>query len=238
MQITCLLQTKCFCFVLFCFVFCACMSKLQSWTKLLRKLRTWGAFFSKLRSRLILTSPFPSGSSVVRSSKESRIPRHLQEATLNWGRGFSLCKAVDLEIVLLRQEVRINENIFSSSFVQDCRINKLLFPSFSCSLIPRRQCLTISIPTDHQLELFTWGSNTNFTLGHKDESTRYTPEILECLTEDVKLCIKEVQFYCQYKPKISGHSCLDLFLFMFMLKLVAIFLFAYWMFACFNCVRL
>ena len=53
------------------------MSKLQSWTKLLRKLRTWAAFFSKLRSRLILTSPFPSGSSVVRSSKESRIPRHL-----------------------------------------------------------------------------------------------------------------------------------------------------------------
>ncbi|CAH3153614.1 unnamed protein product, partial [Porites evermanni] len=45
---------------------------------------------------------------------------------------------------------------------------------------------------DHQLELFTWGSNTNFTLGHKDESTRYTPEILECLTEDVKLCVKEV----------------------------------------------
>ena len=59
------------------------------------------------------------------------------------------------------------------------------------------KCLTISIPTDHQLELFTWGSNTNFTLGHKDESTRYTPEILECLTQDVKLCIKEVQFYCQ-----------------------------------------
>ena len=33
---------------LFCFVFlcvCACTSKLQSWTKLLRKLHTWGAFF-------------------------------------------------------------------------------------------------------------------------------------------------------------------------------------------------
>ena len=61
------------------------------------------------------------GSSVVGSSKESRIPKHLYEATLNWGRGFSLCKAVDLEIVLLRYVVRINENIFSSSFVQDCR---------------------------------------------------------------------------------------------------------------------
>ena len=121
------------------------------------------------------------------------------------------------------------ENIFSSSFVQDCRINKIII-SFIFLSTHTNKCLTISIPTDHQLELFTWGSNTNFTLGHKDESTRYTPEILECLTQDVKLCIKEVQFYCQYKQKISGHSCLDLFLFIFMLKLVAIFLFAYCMF--------
>ena len=56
----------------------------------------------------------------VGSSKESRIPKRLYEATLNWGRGFSLRKAVHMEKVLLRQVVRINENIFSSSFVQDC----------------------------------------------------------------------------------------------------------------------
>ena len=47
-----------------------------------------GGIFSKLRSRPILPSPPPPGSSVVGSSKESRIPKYLWEATLNWGRGF------------------------------------------------------------------------------------------------------------------------------------------------------
>ena len=41
---------------------------------------------------------------------------------MNWERGSSLQKAVDLEIVLLHYVGRINENIFSSSFVQDCSI--------------------------------------------------------------------------------------------------------------------
>ena len=41
---------------------------------------------------------------------------------MNWGRGSSLRKAVDLELVLLRYVVRINENIFSSSFVEVCSI--------------------------------------------------------------------------------------------------------------------
>ena len=118
----------------------------------------------------------------------------------------------------------INENIFSSSFVQDCRTNKVVI-SFIFLFTHTNKCLTISISTDHQLELFTWGSNTNFTLGHKDESTRYTPEILECLTEDVKLCVKEVQFYCQYKQKISGHSSLDLFIFMFIYAKISCYLF-------------
>ena len=99
------------------------MSYLQYWTKLLRKLHTQGAFFLNfVADRFFPPPPPPPGSSVVGSSKESRIPKHLQEATLNWGRGFSLRKAVDLEIVLLRQVVRINENIFSSSFVQDCSL--------------------------------------------------------------------------------------------------------------------
>ena len=49
-----------------------------------------------------------------RSSKESWILKHFV--------GSNLHKTVDLEIVLLRYVVRINENIFSSSFVQDCSI--------------------------------------------------------------------------------------------------------------------
>lgn len=45
---------------------------------------------------------------------------------------------------------------------------------------------------DHPLELFTWGSNTNFTLGHRDESTRQVPELLENVQREDKVCIKEV----------------------------------------------
>ena len=41
---------------------------------------------------------------------------------MNWGRGSSLQKAVDLEIFLLHYVARIKENISSSSFVQDCSI--------------------------------------------------------------------------------------------------------------------
>jgi len=70
--------------------------------KTVEKIAYLGGIFCKLRSRPILPSPPPPGSSVVGSSKESRIPKHLYEATLNWGRGFSLRKAVYLEIVLLR----------------------------------------------------------------------------------------------------------------------------------------
>ena len=51
-----------------------------------------GGIFSKLRSRPILPSPPPPGSSIVGSSKESRIPKYLWEATLNWGRGFFYAK--------------------------------------------------------------------------------------------------------------------------------------------------
>ena len=93
------------------------LMNIQSWTKPLRKLHTWGAFFLNFVADRFFPPP---GSSFVGSSKESPIPKHLQEATLNWGRGFSLRKAVDLKIVLLGQVVRINENISSSSFVQDC----------------------------------------------------------------------------------------------------------------------
>ena len=81
--------------------------------KTVEKIAYLGGIFSKLRSRPILPSPSPPGSSVVGSSKESRIPKHLQEATLNWGRGFSLRKAIDLVIVLLRQVVHMRMKTFS-----------------------------------------------------------------------------------------------------------------------------
>ena len=142
---------------------------LQSWTKLLRKLRTWGHFF--LTSQPTDSSlPPPPGSSVV--SKESRNPKHLQEATLNWGREFSLRKAVDLEIVLLRQVVHINENIFSSSFVQDCSLltiphDQLLPPSDEKQQSKRRSfmCPYRSSFVGHSFNLL-WishqGNNNNY----------------------------------------------------------------------------
>ena len=45
--------------------------------KTVEKIAFLGVIFSKLRSRPILPSPSPPGSSVVGSSKESRIPKHL-----------------------------------------------------------------------------------------------------------------------------------------------------------------
>ena len=54
---------------------------------------------------------------------------------------------------------------------------------------------SLFILKDYPLELFTWGSNTNFTLGHRDESTRYAPEIVECGEGDAKLFIKEVSYH-------------------------------------------
>lgn len=54
---------------------------------------------------------------------------------------------------------------------------------------------SLFILKDYPLELFTWGSNTNFTLGHRDESTRYAPEIVECGERDAKLFIKEVSYH-------------------------------------------
>ena len=45
--------------------------------KTVEKIAYLGGIFSELRSRPILPSPPPPGSSVVGSSKESRIPKHL-----------------------------------------------------------------------------------------------------------------------------------------------------------------
>ena len=100
-------QVKCFLLVGFRLVHVNVLAKkrkspcIQAWTKLLRKLHTWWAFFLTFVADRFFPPP-PPESSVVGSSKASRIPKRLLEVTLNWGRGFSLGKAVDLEIVLLR----------------------------------------------------------------------------------------------------------------------------------------
>ncbi|XP_068698933.1 inhibitor of Bruton tyrosine kinase-like isoform X2 [Montipora foliosa] len=54
-----------------------------------------------------------------------------------------------------------------------------------------RKCVKL-LRKDYPLELYTWGSNTNFTLGHRDENTRHTPEILECPLGAANVFIKEV----------------------------------------------
>ena len=90
--------------------------------KTVEKIAFLGGIFSKLRSRPILPSPLPLEAVLLGLQKKAgslSICRK-QLWTGGGGRGLSLRKAVDLEIVLLRYVVRINENIFSSSFVQDC----------------------------------------------------------------------------------------------------------------------
>ena len=95
-------------------------SSLQSWTKLLRKLYIWTAFFLNIVAVPVLPSPPSPESNVVVYSKENLIPGRLWEATLNWGKGFSFRKGVVLEIVLLLRKVDMMGKTFSSSFVRDC----------------------------------------------------------------------------------------------------------------------
>ena len=83
----------------------------------------------------VLPSPPSSESNVVVYSKESLIPGHLKEATLNWRKGFSSRKGVVLEIVLLRRKVDMMGKTFSSSFVRDCSLPRGRFFG-SSSFIP------------------------------------------------------------------------------------------------------
>ena len=43
-------------------------------------------------------------------------------------------------------------------------------------------------------DLHTWGANTNFTLGHQDESLRQNPEIIETLSSVKTISITQVGF--------------------------------------------
>lgn len=76
-------------------------------------------------------TPAP-GSSVLVSSKESLISEHLLIVGSNFelGEGLTLCKAIDLERVLLYKIVRIEEKMFSSSFVRDCNFLKVTLNQF------------------------------------------------------------------------------------------------------------
>ena len=78
------------------------------------------SIFLNIKAVPVLPSPPSPESNVVVYSKESLIPGHLWEATLNWGKGFSFRKGVVLEIVLLRRKVDMMGKTFSSSFVRDC----------------------------------------------------------------------------------------------------------------------
>ena len=80
-----------------------------------------GSIFLNIIAVPVLPSPPSSESNVVVYSNESLIPGRLWQATLNWGKGFSLCKGILLEILLLRRKVNMMEKTFSTSFVQDCR---------------------------------------------------------------------------------------------------------------------
>ena len=74
-------------------------------------------------------APAP-GSSVLLSSKESLISEHFVGSNFKLGEGLTLLKAIDLERVLLHKRVRIEEKMFSSSFVRDCSFLKVTLNTF------------------------------------------------------------------------------------------------------------
>ena len=69
-------------------------------------------------------APAP-GSSVLLSSKERLISERFVGSNFKLGEGLTLLKATDLERVLLHKRVRIEEKMFSSSFVRDCSFLKV-----------------------------------------------------------------------------------------------------------------
>ena len=88
--------------------------------KTVEKIVYYRSIFLNIVAVPVLTTPPSPESNVVVYSKESLIPGHLKEATLNWGKGMSFRKGVVLEIVLLRRKADMMGKTFSSSFVRDC----------------------------------------------------------------------------------------------------------------------
>ena len=120
-------SVKCFLLACFCFILANILARKrespckQSWTKTVQKIVSLDSVFLNIVAVPVFPSPPSPESNVVVYSKESLIPGHFWEATLNWGKGFSFRKGVFLEIVLLRRKVDMMGITFSSSFVRDCR---------------------------------------------------------------------------------------------------------------------
>ena len=68
--------------------------------KTVEKIVYYRSIFLNIVAVPVLPTPPSPESNVVVYSKESLIPGHLKEATLNWGKGNSFRKAVVLDIVL------------------------------------------------------------------------------------------------------------------------------------------
>ncbi|XP_048577771.1 inhibitor of Bruton tyrosine kinase isoform X2 [Nematostella vectensis] len=45
-----------------------------------------------------------------------------------------------------------------------------------------KDCVEVIKQDDHETQLYTWGSNTNFTLGHRDENMRQHPELVDAFS--------------------------------------------------------
>ena len=45
---------------------------------------------------------------------------------------------------------------------------------------------------DTHLDVYSWGRNSNFTLGHGDDKERNTPEVVDAFTRILHVSIKEV----------------------------------------------
>ena len=76
--------------------------QLQSWTKLLRKLHTWGALFLNFLADRFFPNPLPLKAVLRGLQKKAGSPSIWRKQLWTGGGSFLYAKAVDLEIVLLR----------------------------------------------------------------------------------------------------------------------------------------
>ena len=89
--------------------------------KTVEKIVYYRSIFLNIVAVPVLPTPPSPESNVVVYSKESLIPGHLKEATLNWGKGMSFRKRCRFgnSFVACRKADMMGKT-FSSSFVRDC----------------------------------------------------------------------------------------------------------------------